>query len=127
MAFPAVMKLAAIKSAMAVMCFMTISFLRYLFGPFAAPGYLLSGACCYARIYCMPMAKQLRTPPPRSHTRICNDIQRQHRPTALKPTATCVPDGIRTDTASIRSVPPTPQSPLILQFSYTLTHRRHDE
>jgi len=91
--------------------FMTDLLLRCKFGPSAAPGYLLFRSLFLRPIYCMPIAKQLRTPAPQSHTRICNGhtaaASIRDAPTPFHAQF----QGIRTDTASIRSVPATPEYP----------------
>src|ERR1700730_9354375 len=99
MAFPAVMKAAAMMRTMAVMCFMTDLLFEVSYaGPLRLRDIYSSGACCYARRYCMPMAKQRRTPVPQSQTRICNDIQPQRRIVMFQTPATPSSSGIRTDT-----------------------------
>ena len=46
----------------------------------------------------MPMAKQVRTRVPQSHTRICNEIHKQRRFGTLSPPAARSTGGIRTVT-----------------------------
>jgi hypothetical protein len=98
---------AATKSAIAVRFFMTISFVIPFSGPVWSLDFVLSGECCYARIYCKRVAKPAQTPAKKVLILISNKIEtrasiRKSTSRAHTPFA-----GIRMVPLSIRSVPAT--------------------
>ncbi|WP_353062692.1 hypothetical protein RBB77_15515 [Tunturibacter psychrotolerans] len=104
---------------------MTISFVRFPFsGPVWSLDFVLSGECCYARIYCKRVAKPAPDPAENTLTNSCNKIETAasiHQPAAPTHTASI---GIRLVPPSIRSVPATPIATAGMSLSRTFADHR---